>query len=324
MKFVELKKSLQTRVLPCYVLMGDDGYLIESAVGFFANLVTIRELNYIDHSISTPSQLITEASQLPVMDAVRVVVVRIDLTAKDAKSQAVAFDDGKLNAFIAGNPPSVIVFAVKTTKDVFGKAVTCKFPSRAEIVDCNRVDKAVITAWIIAEANKTQAVFTNGAVDELISRTDGFMQQIVPEVRKLSAMRAGEKVTREDVANSVPPSLEYNAFSLSDMLMRKDAAAFELIKDAAQKDILGLLLHLVYKHYKYVLAVSTTSKEEAVKSLKISDGYFFKLKKYAAQSTPRRLKAILDILHAADAEMKLSGLSQKEVMEIAVSKIICA
>lgn len=324
MKFVELKKSLKSRVMPCYLLIGDDGYLIETAVGFFANLVSLRDLNYIDRNFTTPNDIITEASQLPVMDSNRVVVVRVDLTSKDAKSQATVFGDGKLDAFIASRPPSVIVFAVKTAKDVYGKTIDGKFPSRAETVDCNRVDKSVITAWIVSESKKTEAVFTNGAVDELIKRTDGYMQQIVPEVQKLSAMRAGEKVTREDVAETVLPSLEYNAYTLTNMLLDKNPEAFDIVKDAAQKGILGLLFALVYKQYKCTLAVATTSREECVKALHLSDGYFFRLKQRAAQSTPRRLKGILDILHAADVEMKLGGVGQKEAMEMAVAKIITA
>ncbi len=307
MKFIELKKSLEKGKDPCYLLSGDDPFVIESALKTFENLCELPEMNLIRLVSPSASEIVNAALVFPIMSPIRLVIV-----------ESFEKDSLDLKEYLkSASTESVIVIVSPTpTKNLSGLNLT--------IVDCSRQNESVITSYIARECNKNGVGITMPAASLLIDSCNRFMSRVSVELKKLIAYKSGGVIESEDVARLVNPDLEYKVYELGDSIAsHKGEKAMTILSDMLEGENVAGTFGMIYSHFRKLLYVSITQDDDVLKrSLNLSDYPLKKLKAQAKEYTPVRLKRICDDLHKVDSDYKTGLISDKMAITTFALKII--
>ncbi|MDR2201397.1 MAG: DNA polymerase III subunit delta [Clostridiales bacterium] len=313
MKFSALKKHIADgRLRPCYLLFGDDGFISERAAAQFKSLVRVSpEFNVSYFCDSSDSRGLVEAAQLlPLMDAVRVVIAE---NFSGAPEPIVEYLKNP-------NPSSVLVFVQTALAENFSAVVNLSEP-----VDCGRQSEDDILTYISAAAAKRGCSATKDAARLLIRSCNGYMFRIASELEKLCAFKAGGVIESADVGLAVTPELDFKIYELSEAVAAKrGAAAGQILKTLlATGAAPATLLGLIYSHFRRLLFASVNKNDpDLARLLGVKSYAAQKAGEQAARYTPRRLKAVCDLLNRADYAFKSGTLTDAAALELCVMKIL--
>lgn len=299
MKFTDLKKSLKSgQVASCYILQGDDSFLVDLARTMICDLVTeYRDMNIDTREFTSASEFAMALNQIPLMSAYRVVHA---LSGKTDLKQAIA-------DFLKSPPDGTVLLLTPPAEEKIS------FDSAVK-VDCNRLSRDYVLAWVKRKADEAKVSVTNGAFDELFVRCGGYLSRISSETDKLFSMGKAV-IERFDVSQTVAATLEYKTYELSsDILSGNKLRALSIVADIPSGERVPLVNQL-YNRFRLLLAVAVSPQEDVLQDGKISSGYYFNLKKEASKSTPRRLKAYCDMLSAIDEGIKSGTADDKLALE---------
>lgn len=298
MKFTELVKSVGRERKACYLLSGDDPFVIESAVKFFTSLVELPEMNLIRLNSPLASDIVAAASVFPFMSPLRLVIVENFVRSAE-----------ELHRYLLSPSPhsTIVIVSPSLTSNL------SEIKKDVTIVDCSKQDEGIVTSYIARKCSEAGVKVTTQAAKLLIGYCCGSMTRISVELSKLISFRMGGTIESADVEKMVSPDLEYRVFDLGDCLANKDAERALAILDDMLKgsgnssNVFGL----IYSHFRKLLYVAI-SPEDTVKScLGISDYPYKKLKAQAKSFSPVKLKRICDELHAVDSDYKSGLISDK-------------
>ncbi len=311
MKVTELKQSLAAEVSPCYLLVGDDDFLIKTAVKRFISLIDgFEEMNYtrFDETASV-SEIKAAASALPFMSSRR--VIEVAGYTRELKDFAAFLDD----------PPesSVVLFTADTVAKNFSAII-----KKCVIVDCSRLDEGTLLRWISKKITALGGKISTEAASELIRRCNRFLFRIENELDKLFSYRGDEMISIADVTQLVSPDPEFKIYELGDAAARKDKSkAMEIYYSLLENMSVAGVFGTVYSHFRRLLYVAvTTDKDSLAGNLGVKDYAVKMAAKQAAAFSPIRLKRIVDILHALDAEYKRGLIQDKLGMEKVIMQIL--
>ncbi len=297
MKFAELKKKLTQGAEACYLLSGDDPFVISSAVKTFEQLCSLPEMNVTHLNAPTASDIVAAASVFPIMSPTRVVVVEnFEKDARELKSYLSNPCEGSI----------IVIVSEAVTKNLsdISKLMT--------IVDCSRMDESVLTAYIARECGAAKVGITTQAAHLLIESCNRYMTRISVELKKLIAYKAdGGVIESDDVENLVTADLEYKVFDLGDSIAAKNGPKAMAMLEEMLSGNVAAVFGMIYSHFRKLLYVSVTDEADVKKYLNISDYPYKKLKTQARQYTPVKLKKICDELHKADADYKAGLITDK-------------
>lgn len=296
MKFIELRRHLSTTHEPCYLLSGDDPFVISSALKQFERLVELPEMNLIRLNAPTASDIVNAAVVFPVMSKVRLVVVEnFDKSASELKKYLLDPAPDTIIVIISALPP-------KNLSEILSKLV---------IVDCSKFDAGVIKSYIARECANAGVSITLSAADLLIESCSRSMTRISAELSKLIAYKGSGVIESDDVKKLVTADLEYKVYELGDLIVSKNGdRAMEVLYDMLSDDS-GKTFGLIYSHFRKLLYISISPEDEVKSLLSINDYPYRKLKTQAKALSPRRLKAILDKLHKVDSDYKAGLINDK-------------
>lgn len=309
MDFPELQKSLLNPPKPCYLLYGDDEFVLARAVTLICGVAGgIKEFNVVDKEFKSANDLVEELMMLPVMGDYRVIVARGKL------------DPSAVEAYLDNpNPTAVLVFVSHTPHDSWNHTSTPSVPKGVTPVTCNRVDIKYIYPFVRRIAKECGTAFTDGAVAKLYGRCGGYMTRINSETQKLAVYRMGGTVTEEDVDSVVEPDIEYVVYDLGDCVISGNGArALEIVGEMAKANDLTAAFTLLYNRFKRLFAAALDP--EGLNELGLKPYMITKLKTESAKLTKRRLKSIVDMLADADMSYKSGVMSQLDALTSFVSR----
>lgn len=304
MRITELKKSLAQEALPCYLAVGDDDYLIKTAVDRIKALITsFEEMNFscFDDGASV-SEIIAAASAVPFMSPKRVVAVKN--YNKDLQPLA---------EYLAHpSPDCVIIFTSSSVTKNFTPII-----KKIEVIDCARLDENTLLKWIYKKVTAAGGSISADAANRLIFDCGRYLYRISNETDKLLDYKQGEMITLEDVANNVSPDPDFKVFELGDAVAKKNKArAMEIYYNLLEETSVAALFGMIYSHFRRMLySVITTDKSSLAGNLGVKDYAVKMATKQAENFTPVKLKKILDILHKFDKDYKSGYISDELGME---------
>lgn len=302
MKFIELKKSLMSAPpKPCYIVSGDDAFVVRSAINMFASLTgSMRDLNMSAFGKDTPCSEIVAALLAPPMLAEYRLVVVYDYVS----------ELGKIKEYLGNpNPSSVLVFAGAITPN-FNAIVRL-----AEPVDCNKLDATYLSGWVVKKAASEKAVIERDAAEMLVDYCNRDMNLISNELRKLTDYADGDVIDIKTVVTMVTPEPDFKVYELSEALANKNKDKAIRLTEAliAGNNSAVSLIAMLFSHFRRLLFVSLNPTSDTLASdLKVKEYAVKMAMKQAARFTPRRLKAIFDRLNEMDSAVK-SGLCADKV-----------
>lgn len=304
LKFTELKKHIAAGSLkPCYILTGDDAFVVKSAVNMFLSLTgSFRELNYISFGKeATASDIIAALGAPPMLANVR--VVQVNDCAADPK---------KLNEYLSHPSPTSVLLIVGSLGAGYKETIAL-----AETVDCNRLDARFLAGWATKKAASMGCRLTDDAAMTLAEYCDRDMHRITNELNKLAVYAGADTVDAETVRAMVTPDLEYKVFELSEAITsKKKARAVELAqKMLAENESPTALLYMLFNHFRRLLYVSLDPSSDTLASdLKVKEYAVKAAVRQASAYSARRLKAIVDRLHFYDAAIKAGEFTDRNAL----------
>lgn len=286
----------------CYILTGDDSFVVKSAVNMFSVFSgEFRDLNFTffgkDASIS---EVIAALLTPPMFSEYRVVCVN-DYTG----------DLKQIKEYLK-NPSStsVLLFTGALTPNFNGIIPLC------EIVDCNRLEKSYLEGWVVRKAASQKISVSQKAASLLVEYCNRDMNSVYNELVKLMDYAEGA-IDESDVKELVSPQIEYKVFELSEAIAEKNAdKAVELVNIMlAENNSSVSLMGMLFNHFRRLLFVSLNPKSDTLSSdLKVKEYAVKVALRQAAKFSPRRLKAVFDRLNSLDAGVKAGKISDKNAL----------
>ncbi len=309
MKFIELKKRLSQKREACYLLSGDDPFVISSAIKIFESLCELPEMNLIRLTEPTASDIVNAAVVFPIMSPIR--LVEVEKFEKDATD---------LKKYLLSPSPDTVIVLVSAvpTKNLSG------ISDKLTVVDCSRQEINVLTAYIARECANANVGITEAAAKQLIDSCNRYMSRISVELKKLISYKKGGVIQTDDVESLVNADAEYKVFELGDCIAAgKSERALTILNDMIGDGNVAGVFGIIYSHFRKLLYVSVTqSDDDLKKNLGLSDYPLKKLKAQAKEFSPRRLKSILDDLHEVDGNYKSGLIGDKLAITTFALKIL--
>lgn len=317
MKFIELKKHLQSGLKPVYLIEGDDRFVVQSALKLIEKALNLSmpEVNrlVIEGEKLTSESLIEMLLIYPFGDEKKLVVVR------EAKLNANEFK--KIETYLK-NPSeqNVLVFVSYEASDF-----TKKLKPYVEFVDANKLDETSLKKWIGARLVKEGKTIEEKALLKLISYTSGDLTRLDSELFKLTAV-GEEIITTSLVDKFVVPDKEYQIYELTNFLAQGDSEkVYDLIEvmQETEKNNVGMIQYL-YGAFRKLLIISLSKKtdEELAVELKMKPYGVKQMRIQANKFTPKRLKKINNDLSELEFKIKAGKANQDISVHFAVSKIL--
>lgn len=324
MKFVELKKNLiDAKLFAVYNLCGDDGFLIDSAKNlFFKYVIQDNELSKVVLSCENlePQRLKTILNTSSFLMGKRVVLIT-DLNVqknKDILSACVEYSkkpDDLTTLVVVSNEPML-----DAKKDV--KLLNSNFC----FVDCNRLDKLMMTRWIASNLKDMCATMAPDAVDTLIDFSNGYLSRIDLELQKLASYANGREITKQDVELLVTKDLEYGIFELTECLGRGDAKRSLQIVDDLMKEtktaqsVLGMIQN--YFRRMFYCAITPGTNLQIANALGIKEWAVVKAKQTASLFTKAKLKDIVQLCGDLDHQVRTGKIQYKMAVDNLIFNIL--
>ncbi|MBQ9790563.1 MAG: DNA polymerase III subunit delta [Clostridia bacterium] len=322
MKFIELKKKLMEKVDNVYLISGGDRFLCFKALEQIqAKLgLQIPDMNSVTMSGENleARTIVESASMFPFGDEYRLVVVK-DFNPKVLGNKKSPAEQILEDYFKSPNPQAVLIFFNIEGDDFFKNLKT-----RLVHVDCSKLELSSLVSVIISSFKKENITISVDDAKTFALFCNLDMARIESEIQKLSSFAAKTGViTESDIKNNVVEDKEYQIFELSELLSKgKSYEALEMVQALSLQGKSGFsILTPLYNNYRRVLftAINNTMRDaEIAEALGVKEYAIKMCRNQARAFTPRKLKKIVDMLAAADKNIKLGKIKE----DVAVKTII--
>lgn len=318
MKFIELKKNLTGGVKKCYLLEGEDRFVVNNALSLIEKKVNILipEVNrvVIDNESGTLDDLLFQLESFPFGEEKKLIIVR-DFQAKENLK--------KLEEQLKNLPDFIVLVFMSFSETTLTKLVK----KYAEFVDCSKLDVSTIKSWIGGQISKAKLNIEDKALEKLVLFTNLNMARVETETLKLISM--GEAVITEELVDKfVVRDREYQIYELTEFLAKGESEkAYDMVNTMLQteKNSVGLV-QFIYSSFRKLLLISLSrsSDEELAKVFKVKP-YSIKMSRLqAGKFTPKSLKRINEELSKLEFDLKSGRANQETAPHIIVAKILQA
>ena len=321
MKFVDLKKSLKEKVLPCYIISGDDVFLLYKSLELIENatvpnmpdfnkVIFGEEMNY------QAKDIVESLQALPIGDNSRLVVVR-DLSIKNTKDNVETLNDYLKNP----NPTSCLVLFLTKPNEIALKI------KGVEIVDCSRLDEVLVKKLIVQKFAELGKVINQDACALLCDYCLRNMARIYGEIEKLASYVGEEKlITAENVETNVVKELEFQGFEFSQAVAGKNSdKAFNILNVMLNEtSSVGIVISSLYNQFSRMFFIRVSKDTDLViaGALGCKEFAVRKTRELAENFSKRSLKNIVEKISALEFEMKSGKISAENLCERLVFEII--
>lgn len=326
MKFIELKKSLTTQVVNCYLIYGEDNFLLNSAVEIIEKALFKQMLrNNLNKQVFSTEEMDNVAffnalNSFPFFADKKLVILKHydGKISNDTLSQ--------LKQYVL-TPNATTVLCIVCMQDVSGFESIKK---NCTIVDCARLDRTNIERWIKSKLKTYQQTnpdvnINQDAMNMLIDYTNGYLSKIALEIDKLIALSGGH-ITSEHVKMLVSKDLEYSIFELTNSLANGNYKRAILIKEdlMSNRKTMNSVMSVIQSYYRrlFYSVVSNEPVSEIAKMLKVKDSAVLIAKDQAKKVGVKKLKTIVETCAELDYQIKSSLISLENATEYLLGIII--
>lgn len=319
MKFVELKKELNTNIYPFYIIKGKDAYLRSKAQQMIEQkcVSTLQDLNitrYTDDNYNLEA-ILTDISAMPIMSEHRVIVLK-DVNIKSAN------DITAIQNLLQKNTSNNILIINDGLEVNWYKTLT----NIAQIVDCDSLDETMLQRIALKSFQDNQTNIQPQALQLLVRFCNGDMGRINNEVNKLSNYVGKDGVVEiSTVQQLVTKDLEYNVFELSNAVSKKDCtAALNIVKYMlTQKESAQVLLMMILSNFRRMFFAVISKETNAALAQKLNTKeYAIKIaKEMGKRFGASKLKNILEFGGELDYKIKSGAMTAENALYFFITNI---
>lgn len=256
----QLRNQLKNREFsPVYVLIGQETFLRDLAAKTIADLALedaqLREFNEVQHSLNESSigRAVSDAEQLPMMAARRVVTVSNFLISSSGKKENLKDEDEEILVRYLENPSDRSVLILLPDEFDKRRKISKVLAEKAFVVEFNELVEPELTKWVKSKFAENGAEAEPTAVALLIDLIGSNLRRLSNEISKLSVAALPDKLVTKDLVSSlVASSREMENFELTNRLMEKNARKTieilsKILDDGAEP---LMLLGLIANNYR--------------------------------------------------------------------------
>lgn len=307
MKFKELKKSLNEKIYPCYILVPESNYedlFLKSSC--ISNITKAVVKNYPELNLNVFStenlnllDLTNSLNTLPFLNDKRLILIKEFDIKKNEKLIEV------LKKYLEKPSSSTVLVIDEKIGSVFSSLEKCE---NVCVVDCSRVEFQILNAYVDNQCKTNNIKIEEKASMKLIEFTNSDMNKLSFEINKLINLKKDIKlITTLDIEENVTKSLEYQIFELTNALMKKDAEkALYIVEDIIRgKKNISSILSLIANHFRRMFYVKINgANEETAKYLGVKLFALIKIEEQSRGFSAVRLKDILENCKKIDCSIK--------------------
>ncbi|HEY8443961.1 MAG TPA: DNA polymerase III subunit delta [Clostridia bacterium] len=318
MKYNALSAHLQSKqYAPCYILQGDDRWLINSAINMFCSIVTNPALNSVVFQENEREDSIINALRILPWDSDYRVVVAADFSTTKPVYNGGGKNTGKPILEYLKNPnPSSILVMVSDESDFFAKA-----KAYAQAVDCSKLENLELEKFI---KNRCQDKIDKTAIDTLIAYCSRDLARINTELDKILSYKPDERITQQDIIDLAVKDDEYKIYELTNCLAEKNPdQAFKIWNSLSYETDDVYLINSVYSYFRKLLYAAVNKNEpELYKKLGVNQYAFKYLEANSKKFGAVKLKKICDMLSLMDFYIKSGKIDKKTAANKVIINII--
>ena len=315
MKFVELKKHILTNnFYCCYNIYGDDDFLIASAENLFSTYA-IQNAEFNKTTISTENldaeKLLLALNTNSFFADKKLVVLKV-------------FDEQKIVDYVGAIvkysklPNSNTILLVLSKNAVFDKKNQENFSKIQNFfceVDCCKLDRPMLFAWINMSLKEKNASMTDDAKALLVDYSNSYLSKISMELNKLISYVGVREIEKSDVELLVSKELEYNVFELTENLgLGNKEKTLQIFEDMMNdKKAAPSVFSLIQNYYRRLFYASITAKTNAqiAQDLGVKEYAIKKAKETASLYSKIMLKQIVSLCDELDFKIKTSQIDYR-------------
>lgn len=321
MKFKDLKATLKSGVSPIYLIEGADAYLRESAFKSIRDeAITNSELNldeFFGQDVKIRAdEIYASFMSYPFMSEKRLLKIsEFYPTANDLKGAMLK------KLFSEENDTTIIVIVNEKPSQSLKKL------PRVTLVDCNRLDDALIAKWIIKRALLSKVAIDQSAAQLLIEYTLGDMTRVSTETEKLIAYASTNGVIDEKVVEAIAvKDVDFEVYELTECIATGNSGkAFEILRamfdknEDKQRLFIAIFYHIRRLFYS---AISLADTAELSMALGVHEYAIVKAKQQAKRFKVKRLKRIMDKFQQLDADFKSGVITVNDALFNSIFEIL--
>lgn len=333
----KLKRHIETEQLsPLYILYGDEKMLLRNSVAKLSKKAkgdAFPDFNFNEFTDESSVDAIADAvCNLPFMAEMKCVLVS-DFNIETKKEVEIS----KLKELFQSLPDTTVLIFSYPTLNFDGKKAKkwrdfLKLGDKAGInVQFNPRDSKDIVKFLVTKAEKNNASLSPRLAEKIVENVGNNLTTLSGEIQKLSSYCSGREITEKDVEDLVTKNLKAKVFDLSKSIINKNySKAYEILdtllyNDEKSINILAALSSAYIDMYRVRVALQSGKKATAPSEYGKYKGREFTLTnaERSIRNLPENaLRESLDILLEADILLKSSKISDKEVLESVIAKLL--
>lgn len=245
-KFIELNKSIKSKLENLYNIKGDDVFLIRQAINNIKNYLIkdLEEFNYIklDATNMKSNSLDAEISSLPIGNDYRLVVL------ENLSNEAIDF----INKYDFSDSTTIVV------------TINADKLTNATIIDCTSLKREDISKYILNLIAKAKISIHEQAVDYLIDSTNSNMSRINTELNKLISYVGAEGTIDMNVAtNLITNSSEYVVYMLTGAIDEKNYTKYQtILKDMLKSQTANEIFSYLGKYFRRMQYIAINKDDQ--------------------------------------------------------------
>lgn len=240
---MNVQNALQTihdqKFQSLYLVLGTEEYLQKQVRQAFTDSLQldVDDLNFAEFDMEEDSldTILDEAESMPFFGDYRMIFVEnpFILTA-EKKTNAPEHNIDRLISYLK-NPvdTTILVFFADYEKLDERKKISKQLKKNAEVIDVAPMDESQVRRFLQQTLDNDEINMERNAFELFIRLTDANLTKVMKELKKLQLFAVQSKqITKKDVEELVPKSLEDNVFELTNYVLQgKTADALQLYGD---------------------------------------------------------------------------------------------
>ena len=339
MEYNNLLKDIKAgNIKNIYLFFGQEQYLCEEAIKELEKKLihpSFKDLNYeyIQESNISTQRIINACETFPIMDQWRVIIIKdFDfLQAGNAKKDEQGIND--IIQYIKNISPSTCLVFWQTEKIDKRKKLFKAIKKEGKLLEINKLRTYELEKWLerkILEKGKVikkPVLFFFMEYSNYLSRNSSkTLRDLVNEINKIVDYIGDRKeITKADIENLLPRSLEDDIFKMVDAIGKKDTkTAIRLLNDMLINGENGIkILSMVIRQFRILIQCQELKQmgySPSLISSKLSLAHFI-VKKGLVQSQyfeRGKLKQALNTCSKMDLEMKTGKVDIKLALEMLI------
>ena len=285
-----LKKRLQKKIEPCYLVQGEDILLCDEALKLIKNAcnLSFEEFNFqkFDDDTFSADLVLDALETLPFASEKKVVLLKnITKFSEDFKKKLVAYLKAPLSS------TCLVIFDFANKFDFL----------ISEKISAKRLDEESLKNIVEEELSKSHKAIKKEALSLLLSYCCDYYSLIKNELEKLTNA-PNDVITEKDIENMVTKETEYSVFELTEALSKKDANRAVELLSLMDKDT--KTFNLILNHFRRLFFVAISKDEDLPKLLNVKEYAIVKAKELSRNFSKIQLKNIYSLLDDVDFYIK--------------------